>query len=892
MTLPSWFPITKIGTPTTQTLFERPALVQQVRHATLTNRLTLLSAPAGAGKSSVAAMVAHSAPPLSVAWLSLDREDNDPTTFWMGFILALQTLDPTLGVEPLRLLEDEERALPNFTRLVGGVVNDLMRGNATPRIIVLDDLHTLTEKRICEELDYFLERMPPDFHILATTRYDPPLALARLRGRGELADFRLAALLFTLEETAHLLNGERGLALNPAELRQVHTLSEGWIAGVRLLALSLNPMPESQRTSFLQHITTREHHIFELLAEEVLAHQSTATRQFLLETSILNEVTPSLCRVITQREDAQEMLRQLFRRNLFLIQIADDSHSGELTYRYHALFQTFLQDYLARESPERVALLHARAAAHHPVAGRALYHYARAAMWDEAATLIEEKGWSLFWQGRDFTLHEWLSWLPQAVREQRPWLLLLQSFAFYHSGDWTLSYSLMTQALAQFQAQGDKRGEWETIGSMLGIADIMGVYEPHIVRANAERILSEPLPPILRARTHMGLGWWHMIYTEDWERANEQFDAAMQLCRAHNSPEIYGAVYPSLSSYVWFVPNGRARIVAFYREAVARFGMPSGATSLWVELTFADNDFWAGAIAAARHKGAELLEQLAGMGTFHDLELNTLRLLAWAALAEKAYDLYDELMVQLAESHERPGGAVSFHSYFALHAYGAWVRQAVPLLRRLQQRSAELRATTIPKDVMSAIGDQVTEALLYLAERHYTKAEPLLRALIKRQQTRRENVSMLADMRVPLAHLYLAQRRREEAQLVIEDLFAYYERLNAPGLLLKHGEPLLPLLEVARHLQPVRAFAESIEHLWQQLHEPRTRLLPDSGEWLTPREVEVLRLLAQGASNRDIADALTVAERTVKSHVTNILSKMAVTSRAQAVVRARELRLL
>jgi LuxR family maltose regulon positive regulatory protein len=892
VTLPSWFPLTKIGIPTTQTLFERPALVQQVRHATLSKRLTLISAPAGAGKSTVAAMAAHTTPPLPVAWLSLDREDNDPTTFWTGFILALQTLDPTIGEQALESLNAEQQAVPNFKRVVGGLVNDIMGRVSIPVVVVLDDVHTLTEARICEGLDYFLERMPPHLHILATARYDPPLALARLRGRGELADFRLTSLLFTLEETTRLLNEQRGLALSPAELTQVHTLSEGWIAGVRMLALSLDGIPQQQRTSFLHHITTQEHHVFDLLAEEVLAHQSPAMRQFLLETSILKEVTPTFCAIVTQRDDAKEMLRQLFRRNLFLIQITDDSDSGEATYRYHALFQTFLQEQLAREATEHVAVLHARIATQHPVPGRALYHYRCAHLWDEAATFIEQRGWSLFWQGRDFTLHEWLSWLPHTIRKQRPWLLLLQGFALYNSGDWTVSYQLMIEALAQFQAYGDKMGEWETIGAILGMADLMGAYDPQIARENAERILHEPLPPTLRARIYMGLAWWHIIYTEDWERANQMIEATMYLCRTHNDSDIYGAIYTSLSSYVWFVPNGRNRIVAFYREALERFGVQSGATSLWMQLTFADNDFWIGEVTDARRKGVQILEQLAELSTFHNLELNTLRLLAWATIAEKEYMFYDKVMTQMAGCHERPGGSVTYHTYFAIHAYGAWVRQEYDLLRRLRQHSVELRAANVPKDVMSAIGNQMTDALLLLAERKYAEAESLLRSLIKRQQTRRENVSMLADMRVPLAHLYLAQRRREEVLLVVEELFTYYEQLNAPGLLLKHGAALLPLLEVAQLSRRIRPFAETINRFLQGLREPRALHLPDSDERLTVREVEVLHLLARGSSNRDIADALTVTERTVKSHVTNIMSKLGVSSRGQAVARARELRLL
>lgn len=290
------------------------------------------------------------------------------------------------------------------------LINDILETLPDPFVLVLDDLHLVSEPAVYTALDYLLERLPPQMHLMAATRHDPPLALARLRGRGALAELRLPDLRFTLDEAAAFLNTQR-LGLSPEDLASLHSRTEGWAVGLRLLADSLNRIPtRSGRSAFITYLAQTDRYVFDFLADEVLSRQSSAVRTFLLETSILPELTPALCQAVTGRADALAILEDLYRRNLFLVAVDDGrwtTDDGPQTtdlirrpssmvrrlssvvhrpiYRYHALFAEFLRRRLTQEMPERLVELHARAAQAETVPARAIAHYLAAQLWEPAA---------------------------------------------------------------------------------------------------------------------------------------------------------------------------------------------------------------------------------------------------------------------------------------------------------------------------------------------------------------------------------------------------------------------------------------------------------------------------------------------------------------------------
>jgi LuxR family maltose regulon positive regulatory protein len=882
-----WLPQTKVRIPTTQHTLQRDTLLGEVRTAITTKRLTLIAAPAGSGKTTLAAMALRALPDASIAWLSLDREDNDPATFLIALIAALQTIEPTFGQSVLEALQTHATVQTEFTHWIGRLVNDLMARETTPILLGLDDLHLITDPTITTGLNYFLERMPPHVHLIATTRYDPPLALARLRAQGQLAEFRMGQLLFTPAETAQLLNEQLALVLSLADIEQIQERSEGWIAGVRLLALSLGDIPAARRSAFLARLATHDHYVFELLAEEVLAQQPQHVRDFLLATSILRELTPDLCRHVTRQEDAADLLAHLYRRNLFLMAVEGENDTR--AYRYHALFHDFLRQRLERESPTLIRQLHLRAAEQtSPV--HALHHYLQAQAWEEAATLIETMGQDALWQGRYATVREWLGWIPAEIRQHHPWLLFLDGFLHYHAGDMPRSYELLQQALKQFEANADKQGEWETIGALVG--DVLQGFNPEgpgYYMSLCQRLLENPIPSPLRGRTLMGLAWWN-TFGGDWGQVARYVEEAIALCRQSKDLKTYGAVIPHLSVPLFAIPDGRAKISRFYQEFLEQFGTHHSLT-MWAYLTLAHAAFVKGAWDTAR-KQIELARQVntGGNTTFY-WNLNGLVFDIFFATAAGDKAALVQAETELLALLQVPLGYSVIFSGLAIQAYRGWLYRDDTVIRHAQGEVARLQVEGITQDLNGSLGHRFVDVIGAMRTQRYQEAERWLHEVIAQHQRNLDSLYSAPDARVLLAHLYLQQRQRTQAAEVVEALFRHYEQKDEPGMLLKHGDAIAPLLDIADTLPSVKSFAARTRALWSELRDGRTVALPQSDETLTPREVEVLELLCQGASNRDIAEQLVVTERTVKSHVTNILSKMGVTSRTQAVARARELNL-
>ncbi|MCP4996987.1 MAG: helix-turn-helix transcriptional regulator, partial [Gammaproteobacteria bacterium] len=284
----------------------------------------MISAPAGYGKTTLVATLTHTTTDLAFTWLALDEEDNNPTVFFVALIAALQRLNPACGRSIQSLLGNQ--ATPNLDakRVMSMLINDILETLPDPFALILDDLHLITDPTILQALDYLLERLPGQMRLIATTRVDPPLALARLRARGQLAELGPPDLRFTLKEMDELLNGQLELGLSSQDLRTLQTSTEGWVAGLRLLTTSLAQLPtSSQRATLITHKMQANLHVFDLLAEEVLNRQPPLLRKFLLETSILSELTPELCQAVTGQTDAPIILEEVYRRNLFVVAVDD-----------------------------------------------------------------------------------------------------------------------------------------------------------------------------------------------------------------------------------------------------------------------------------------------------------------------------------------------------------------------------------------------------------------------------------------------------------------------------------------------------------------------------------------------------------------------------------------
>ena len=412
----------------------RPHLITRLNEG-LHRKLTLISAPAGFGKTTlvsewVVTFGGHSRPEGSrqVAWLSLDEADSNPTRFLTYLVTALQTIAPNLRHGVLSALQSPQPPPPEtiLTTLLNEITN--IPDNF---VLVLDDYHVIDAKPVDQALTFLLEHLPPQMHLVITTREDPQLPLTRLRARGHLVELRATDLRFTASEAAEFLNQVMGLHLSVQEIAALESQTEGWIAGLQLAALSMQGHQDV--AGFIRAFAGDNRYIVDYLVEEVLQRQPERVRSFLLQTAILDRLSSSLCDAVTGQNESKMLLEALERGNFFVVPL-DDKRQW---YRYHHLFADVLVTHLSAEQPKLVSTLHRRASVwyeQHDSVPDAIHHALAAADFARAADLIELAAPMTRRSRQEATLLDWLQALPTELLHDRPVLSVHYAATLLYSG--------------------------------------------------------------------------------------------------------------------------------------------------------------------------------------------------------------------------------------------------------------------------------------------------------------------------------------------------------------------------------------------------------------------------------------------------------------------------
>ena len=399
-------------------LVPRPRLSERLDHG-IASKLTLVSAPAGFGKTTLLTewLAASPAAPGNerlAAWLSLDRADNDPASFWAYVIAALRTVAPAIGESALALLHAPQP--PPIETVLTVLLNDL-GAIAADVVLVLDDYHVIDAPEVQDGMTFLLDHLPPGLHVVIASRADPALPLARLRARGELAEIRAAELRFTPDEAAAYLNEMMGLQLTAQDVAALEGRTEGWIAALQLAALSMRGRDDV--AGFIAGFAGDDRYVVDYLAEEVLQRQTDRVQAFLLQTSILGRLSGPLCDAVTGHGGGKAMLEALDRGNLFLVPLDDRRR----WYRYHHLFADVLQARLLDEQPGQVPELHRRASAWYAQNGEqslAIGHALAAGDFGRAADLVELAIPAMARTRQEATVRGWLEMIPDEVVRVRP----------------------------------------------------------------------------------------------------------------------------------------------------------------------------------------------------------------------------------------------------------------------------------------------------------------------------------------------------------------------------------------------------------------------------------------------------------------------------------------
>jgi LuxR family transcriptional regulator, maltose regulon positive regulatory protein len=899
---------TKLHIPRTRPGFvARPRLADRLAPAQ-GGELTLVCAPAGFGKTALLADWARR-DPRPVAWLSLDDADNDPARFWRHAAAALDGIRPGVAERVAALLQGLQPT--SFQAVVTTLVNELA-GVAEEMVLVLDDYHLIQAPAVHESVGFLLGHLPSCLRLVVASRADPPLPLARLRARGQLAELREHDLRFTPTEAAALLQAAVGPDLPEAAVAALTERTEGWVAGLQLAALSLQS--RSDIAAFVDGFSGSHRYVLDYLAEEVLDRQPDHLVRFLLETSVLERLSGPLCQAVTGRADSQQLLEQVERANLFLLPL--DEMRG--WWRYHQLFADLLRARLAREQPEQVPELHHAAAVwseRHGLVLDAVRHALAAEELAWVARLIEQHFDAMLWRSEDATLRRWLQALPAELVRARPRLCLVQAYGALLGGRLEAVQPLLADAGRALAAVAEEP------------------YEPSAGRATS-----------LLANAPAAITLAHAMLAREYGDA-ERTSAFSQQALTHltdadrtlrHFAEYYLAMADWLRGRVVEAEQALARLAAEQVAAGARYLAP-----LYRDL---------GQVQRARgHLGAALgtYETALGIASQAGHPLPP----AGIALVDMAEVRYERGELDAALDHATQGVALSRQLGWARQlaaglAILAWIRHAqgdqagalaaMAEAERVQPSPAMVGLfNPLPalRARLALAHGQVAEAARWVQQRGLgVDDEPsyprereylmLVRVLLAQQAPQRAlgllqrlhaqaaaqgRTGSLVEIRALQALALDASGDQAGAQAVLAEALT----LGAPEGYLRvfvdEGPPMAALLHqllAARRQQRPAAVGAPREYLARlvdafaqaglPIRPPARRGVVVAGlvEPLTAREVEVLQLLAAGAPNRAIAEQLVVTQETVKKHLSHLFDKLGVANRTQAVARARQLGLL
>ena len=882
--------------------------------------LTLIAAPAGFGKTTaVSTWLEHA--PVSAAWVSLERDDDDLTRFWAYVFTALERVHPGSGKPALTLLQAPYSQQPPPIETILIVWINGLAALPHEMVLVLDDYHWITAQPIHQSLTFLLDHLPPQLRLVLITRADPPLPLAGLRARGHVTEIRATDLRFTSQEAAAFLTSTLGLTLSMEDMAALEARMEGWIAGLQLAALSMQG--RSDLPGFLATFTGSHRYIIGYLVEEVLDRQPKPVQSFLLQTSILKRLEGSLCEAVlgeaSREGSGQTMLEQVEQANLFLLPLDEERR----WYRYHPLFAEALRHRLQQSQRDLMPELHRRAShwyEQHGLMGEAVHHALAGDDLGQAARLTEQAVELLTKRGELATLRAWLAALPDELVRSRVELCLWQGWLLTQDGQFDAAERLLLE-LEQRLQPGVTDSSLAAASGAVPLPPLDGPQRPveYVGRVAATRAYiafrrgdaSRTIELALEALEHLSenqmtrcLVAWYLGIAYLWhgnlaagaaaltkaraisQAAGNSYVAFMATFELAQTQVRQGHLHQANQSYQQALDLGAAQGVRLAATGPAYVGIGELQRE-WNHLDMA---------AHSLQEGITLCQQTGN---------TAILLLGYIALARvrqaqgetaEADALIQQIAQRLRTANLPPLNAAPLAAWHArlsltqgdIALAARWVQQRQVRVEDELRSPREIEYQTLarvliaqqrPDEALSLLG-----RLLDLAEREGRVGNALeivvlqavasqacgddarAQGLLSRALCQAEPegyIRLFVDEGIPIARLLVQMRGHRGSNQC--GSFAYRERLLA---LLGRASP-----EGAPH--PVGAVAGPG--------------VSPFGETLSERELEVLRLIVAGCSNQEIADRLVIAVSTVKWYVNAIYGKLQVASRTQAIARAREL---
>lgn len=870
----------------------RDHLIQKLNDG-LASQISLLSAPAGYGKTTLLSLWLNQLTE-PAAWLTLDEGDNDPVLFMSYFITMLENISSHLGVGLSSSFQNPQPV--EFEPLVGELINRIYAFQ-DHFVIVLDDFHCITAPPVPKIIQHLVENQPQNMHLVISSRVDPPLELARLRGQGAVVEIRQQDLRTSLAEATEFVKRSIGENLTDEEIAAVTRRTEGWFAGLKLAAMSLSQTPGKK--TLIKDISGADTFIADYLAGEVLKQMPPALNEFLLSTSILGHLSGPLCEAVTGQAGGQETLESLLDSNFFITSL--DSH--HTWYRYHTLISDLLRSRLNRLRPGEVSELHLRASGWFENEGlieEAIDHALKAGEFQRAANLISRWAESTLLEGRVVTFMRFADQLPEEIRSTHPRISAFYINLLILKGTPPARILTMLEELEQVDIAGDVAGEVMLLRAYLGLD-----------QEDNYRLLKEAIQTLPLDRTYFrgfATSYFGMIQTLQGEldiaahsflevvqtskRTQNTFLAVLGYCRLGDIALIRGQLHEAEAAYRQafdFAQEQLGNIHPLLGEALVGLGR------IHYERNALDQS------KQFLTQGITLVRQIGETRT-----MVSQTILANIFLLEGNIDLAHQAMLK-AELITKNSTNKEVHQPIYISSRIRFELLHGNLANAVQWAAKSDLPDAVDQDYVRAdLASQpltmlrtvmlISKAMVEIAEERYSEGLAILDPLLD-----------LASQKGWLRDLLLIQVLRSVAYRGLDQWDAALACLNAAFALaepedylrpfLDQGRPMFELLHQAARQNPSHGFTQRLLSELRRMtaisekEDGQIRAQPII-EPLTRREIEVLRLIENGFTNKQVAQDLIISPGTVKKHLDHIYQKLGVHTRSEAIARARELKII
>lgn len=867
----------------------RPRLLEKLNQG-LASRLILISAPAGFGKTTLLVQWIESQH-LPALWIALEEADDDPIRFFTAWITCLRQTIPSYCEDLLQVLLSAQ--LPASDLLTAELINPLLDLHQ-PLLVVLDDFQHIQNPTSLRFIQDLITYQPADYHLAILTREDPPLPLARLRSQNELLEIRTNDLRFEAQESSQFFNDLLNIQLQPSIVQALTDRTEGWAAGLQLAGLSLQG--SLQADLLIQDLTAGTRFMLNYLAEEVLNKQPPDIQDFLLKTSLLSTLSAERCNLLTDRQDSAEILDRLEKSNLFIQPLDEQFHY----YRYHALFAELLRNRLNRQGEEQVRSLHRRAAQALLAEGlviESLSHYLAAKDYPAVLDLIEKNIWHFVNHIPVAQIEGWLLQIPAEMQSDRPFLLLGLGWMYLLQGNFSRLVSILQSLDSLINQDGSVLDDpsllkAELLALRANFLQVQQKFDDAVLAAQQALNLINTKDSRIASLAFLALGGG-LRQKGNYEEARAALENAIHLSRHNDDPvtDILAVSHLTLMALEY----GQLELAASTAQTAIQYleqhphGYPAvlgavyGALG-WVYYHRNQLDqavqFLGRGIHLAELSGhnASAVYSLAGMARLNIMlnDLNAAR--QFLQQAEHFYQrgapgwVLPELISCKSLLALNEGNLAEAHSILA----ASGVTPTSPV--------TPFSETILLGWLRLAVAQQSVTPELWAAD--------LAQRMLQFTRASQRNYALLQTL-VLGAILHFKNRDETQARRWMREALQLAESCGYKSIFLENRQSLIHLTRALR--------LTALNELVTQGQEVQT-VLPESTlsqgsekpaeTGLTERELEVLRLLAQGYTYNQIAENLVVSLNTVRFHVKGIYGKLGVTKVNQAIAEARQRRLI